>query len=115
MQVGNLPLKDFTQTIVTEEAEKLAFWYLARVRGVRVYSKRWKKPVSPKVRKGWEQRWAFVMQAWLKQGFTSAQIQEGVTLAFQHDPQRAANGPHALKQEWPKIMAAIDRMGTASV
>jgi hypothetical protein len=109
VQVGNLPMKDFTATMVSDDANHLAFWYLGKVRSQTVYSKRYKKQVAPSVKKGWEQRWAFVMQRWLDGGANPERIKAAVDIAFKADSKRAVRGPHTLIRQWKQFMTAVEQ------
>jgi len=109
VQIGNLPLKDFTATAISPDAKRLAFWYHSKVRTQTVYSRRYKKQIASTVRKGWEQRWAFVMQEWLTAGFPAERIKAGVEIAFQADAKRAVRGPESLRREWKKFMTAVEK------
>jgi predicted transcriptional regulator len=108
IQVDSLPMKDFVQTAISQDATKLAFWYVGKMRSVGVFSKRWRKVVSPRVRKGWQQAYGVTMQKWLNQGFNVQQIQAACLLVFQRDPKRALQGPQALKRDWHSYMKAIE-------
>jgi hypothetical protein len=110
VQVGNLPMKDFTATVVSDDAKRLAGWYLGKVRAQSVWSRRYRKNIAVVVRKGWEQRWAFVMQEWIDAGYSAERIKAGVELAFNVDAKRAVRGPQTMKLQWKKIMARVEEM-----
>jgi hypothetical protein len=109
VQVGNLPMKDFKATAVSDDAQRLAFWFNSKVREHPVYNKRYKKLTAPYVRKGWQQRWAFVMQEWLDDGYSAERIKAGVERAFQADAKRAVRGPETMRRQWKQIMAAVEK------
>jgi predicted transcriptional regulator len=109
VQVDNLPMKNFTATVVSDDAKRLAGWYLGKVRMQTQWSRRYKKNIAVFVRKGSEQRWAFVMQSWLDAGYCAERIKAGVELAFHVDAKRAVRGPQTMRLQWKQIMATVEK------